>query len=91
MTPKLVLALALVVGGALAGAAFTGVPRAAGAEANAPGCAQWEVMLDALVRTNIDPKTIPAPGKPYVEKAPAGWEPFAFGPTGQLVYRRCIK
>lgn len=56
-----------------------------------PSCQQWEVMLAPSTRTAADPKSLPEAGKPYVEQSPQGWEPFAFGPTGQLVYRRCAR
>jgi hypothetical protein len=63
-----------------------------GATADKPsGCAQWEVMLAPPGRITLDAKSLPEPGKSFVEHAPAGWEPFAFTPTGALVYRRCAK
>jgi hypothetical protein len=56
---------------------------------SAGGCPQWEVMLAQ------PPPILTVPvseiGKPVIEKAPAGWEPFAFAPSGQLVYRRCAR
>ena len=55
-----------------------------------PGCAQWEVMLAPSVRSASDSKPLPELGT-SVEQAPAGWEPFAFNPSGQLVYRRCAR
>ena len=54
-------------------------------------CQQWEVMLAPTTHAAADPKPLPELGKPFIEQAPQGWEPFAFGPTGQLVYRRCAK
>lgn len=56
-----------------------------------PVCQQWEVMLAPSTRTAAESKSLPELGKPFVEQSPPGWEPFAFGPTGQLVYRRCAK
>lgn len=79
--------------------AVLGLPRGATAEkppvaapvAGTTGCAQWEVMLAPPARVAMDTKALPALGKPVVEQAPVGWEPFAFTPTGALVYRRCAK
>jgi hypothetical protein len=51
------------------------------------GCPQWEVLLAQPPSIlTVQPNEV---GKPVVEKAPAGWEPFAYAPSGQLVYRRC--
>lgn len=69
---------------------FAAWPRPATAE-KPGGCQQWEVMLSPSALAVIDASAVPEMGKPFVEKAPAGWEPFAFRPTGQLVYRRCTK
>ncbi|MBC8132001.1 MAG: hypothetical protein H7X95_03395 [Deltaproteobacteria bacterium] len=57
----------------------------------AAGCQQWEVMVAQPARITIDAKSLPEAGKPVVEQSPPGWEPFAFTPAGQLVYRRCGK
>jgi hypothetical protein len=65
-------------------------PRGATAE-KPSGCQQWEVMLSQAVRIANDSRPLPEASKPYIEQAPSGWEPFAFGPTGQLVFRRCAK
>lgn len=71
-------------------ATVVGWPR--GATADKPGgCAQWEIMVAAPTRLTIDAKALPEAGKPLIEPAPPGWEPFAFTPGGQLVYRRCGK
>lgn len=65
---------------------------ARGATADKPStCQQWEVMLGQPTRVTIDVKSLPEAGKPVVEPAPPGWEPFAFTPSGQLVFRRCAK
>lgn len=79
---------------ALVGALVVAWPR--GATADKAGtavlpCPQWEVMLSQPTRVTIDAKSLPELGKAVVEQAPAGWEPFAFTPSGQLVYRRCAK
>jgi hypothetical protein len=59
------------------------------ARADGGGCPQWEVMLaQPPAIATMAPSGI---GKPVVEKAPAGWEPFAYAPSGQLVYRRCAR
>jgi hypothetical protein len=88
--PKVMLVGALVAGGA-----FFAWPRGANADKAAPGqqpsCQQWEVMVAPAVRSANEARPLPEAGKPIVESAPAGWEPFAFGPTGQLVFRRCAK
>ncbi|MES1204561.1 MAG: hypothetical protein ABUS79_01365 [Pseudomonadota bacterium] len=70
-------------------ASVSGARHAAADKIN--GCQQWEVMLGQPARVVTDVKTLPELGKPFVEPAPAGWEPFAFGPSGQLVYRRCAR
>lgn len=54
-------------------------------------CPQWEVMLAPAMRLAVDTKSLPEAGKPMVERAPAGWEPFAYTPSGALVYRRCAR
>ena len=79
---------------ALLGAVLVAWPR--GATADKPAavvvpCPQWEVMLSQPTRVTIDVKSLPEAGKAVVEQAPAGWEPFAFTPAGQLVYRRCAR
>lgn len=80
----------LLIGGAVGMGAFVVWPR--GASADKPSaCQQWEVMLTQPARVTIDAKSLPEAGKPVVEASPAGWEPFAFGPTGQLVHRRCAR
>jgi hypothetical protein len=80
----------LVVAGLVAVGWFLAWPR--GATAEKPSiCQQWEVMLAQPVRSANDAKPLPEISKPYVEQSPAGWEPFAFGPTGQLVFRRCSR
>ena len=57
--------------------------------ADPPGCPQWETMLaqPGLIMS-VQPNEL---GKPVIEKAPTGWEPFAYTPAGQLVYRRCAR
>lgn len=65
-------------------------PRGATADKPA-GCPQWEVMVGQATRITIDAKSLPEAGKPLIEQAPPGWEPFAFAPAGQLVYRRCAR
>ena len=55
--------------------------------AQSAGCPQWEVMLATPPPVAmVQPSEM---GKPVVEKAPAGWEPFAYSPSGTLVFRRC--
>lgn len=84
--------LMLVICAVAALGAFVGWPRGATADKPAPtACQQWEVMLNQPTRVTIDVKSLPEIGKPLIEISPAGWEPFAFGPTGVLVYRRCAK
>jgi hypothetical protein len=81
MVRSLLLALAGLAAGLLLALS---APRA-----QATGCPQWETML-----AQPGPITVVQPaevGKPTVEKAPAGWEPFAYSPSGQLVYRRCAR
>ena len=84
------LRLVLLVGGAVTMGTLVGWQRGATAE-KPTACQQWEVMLTQPARITIDAKSLPEAGKPVVETSPAGWEPFAFGPTGQLVYRRCVR
>jgi hypothetical protein len=78
---------------ALLAALVLGWPRGATADKPAvvAACPQWEVMLSQPTRVTIDAKSLPEAGKAVVEQAPAGWEPFAFTPAGQLVYRRCTR
>jgi hypothetical protein len=82
--------MAALVGALLAISVVVFTPRRATAE-KPSGCQQWEVMLSEATHAPIDVKALPGLGKPLVEPSPPGWEPFAFGPTGQLVYRRCAK
>lgn len=59
-----------------------------------PSCAQYELLLAAPPSASAAGTSMRLPeyGKPAIEKAPAGgWEPFAYSPTGQLVYRRCAR
>jgi|GEM_PF-4773432 len=71
---------------------FVGWPRiAASADRPAPSCQQWEVALASPTHLTIDARSLPEAGKPVTETSPPGWEPFAFTPTGQLVYRRCAR
>ena len=64
-----------------------------GAAADKPiapaACPQWEVTVGQATQVTMDARSLPQLGKPVVEQAPPGWEPFAFTPAGQLVYRRC--
>jgi hypothetical protein len=84
------LSAMLVLGAFVVAMLLIGWPR--GATADKPtGCQQWEVMLTQATHMTIDVKSLPEAGKPVIETAPPGWEPFAFGPSGQLVYRRCAK
>jgi hypothetical protein len=82
--------VAALVGALFAISVMFLTPRPATAE-KVLGCAQWEVMLSEPTHASIDVKALPGVGKPLIEPSPPGWEPFAFGPTGQLVYRRCAK
>lgn len=71
---------------------FLAWPRsAASADRPAPSCQQWEVALASPTHLTIDARSLPEAGKPVTEASPPGWEPFAFTPTGQLVYRRCAR
>ena len=90
---KTVRAKALSLAVLVLGGAVLAWPRGATADkAPSPsGCQQWEVMLGTATRITIDAKSLPEAGKAFVEQAPPGWEPFAFTPGGQLVYRRCAK
>lgn len=82
--------LATILAGLCAGLliALVGTRTEVSAQATPKGCAQWEVTLGA-------PSTV-APLRAttdalVAEPAPAGWEPFAYLPSGQLSYRRCAK
>jgi hypothetical protein len=71
---------------------FVAWPRiATSADRPAPSCQQWEVALASPTHLTIDARSLPEAGKPVTEASPPGWEPFAFTPTGQLVYRRCAR
>ena len=59
------------------------------AEASPGVCKQWQTATLAPV-VDIN-GTLPEMGKPHIDTAPEGWEPFAFGAGGQLVYKRCAK
>jgi hypothetical protein len=87
--PKLVLPFAALLAGALAAFAWRGAEVLAAPAAPAAPCTQWQT---AVHPDAIDVKApLPEAGKPIVSTGPVGWEPFAFGPSGQLVYRRCVK
>lgn len=78
--------LVLVASGLIAGAF---VALAAHADAEGGGCHEWEVMMaQPSPIISAQPAEI---GKPLVEKVPSGWEPFAYSPSGALVYRRCAR
>ncbi len=64
--------------------------RAAAAEP-APTCAQWELTLGPSVAIRSGTTKVTLATELTIEQAPAGWEPFAYLPTGQVSYRRCAK
>lgn len=64
--------------------------RAAAAEPKAE-CAQWELTLGPSVTMRAGTTKVTVATELAVEQAPAGWEPFAYLPTGQVSYRRCAK
>jgi hypothetical protein len=64
-------------------------PVAAETTIQPAACAQWEITSDDLAVTTLT--ELPEAGKAMIKRAPAGWEPFAIGPTGVLAYRRCVK
>ncbi|MEZ4367196.1 MAG: hypothetical protein R2939_13070 [Kofleriaceae bacterium] len=82
--------LLVLVTGLCAGllVALLGSRGAVYADARPSGCGQWEVSLATIATTLPGPTT---QSTSTVEKVPAGWEPFAYMPTGQLAYRRCAK
>ncbi len=86
-TPK---QIALILAGAALGLVVTLSLRGGAVAAQAQSsCAQWETTSDELVTVTMG--EVPEAGKTQVRKAPAGWEPFAIGPTGVIAYRRCSK
>jgi hypothetical protein len=82
--------IASFVTGALAALVVAaGVAGARADDTKAQGaCAQWEVMAEEQAVVTAEKQEY---GKPIVKKAPAGWEPFALGHSGLLVFRRCAK
>lgn len=61
----------------------------AGLDAGSGACKQWQT---ATIPPTIDINApLPEMGKPRIETAPEGWEQFALGYGGLLVYRRCAK
>lgn len=81
---------ALVLAGAALGLVATLSLRSGAVAASASTCSQWEMTSDPLAAVSTSTE-IPEHGKQQVTKAPAGWEPFAIGPTGAFAYRRCTK
>jgi hypothetical protein len=79
---------ALLVAGAVGALAPVRSASAAGA-ATPSACAQWELTLGPAVTSKT--ATTTTAGSFAIESAPAGWEPFAYMPSGQLSYRRCAK
>lgn len=81
-----------MAGTVIAATVMVGILGSRAATADKPSaCQQWEVMLGQSGHVVTDVRSLPELGKPFVESSPAGWEPFAFAPSGQLVYRRCAR
>ena len=84
----------LLLAAALAGAlVFALIPRATAEKSGGTGtgCGQYEVTISnptTIVNTNEPLPTVGA--TPAAMRLPAGWEPFAYAPGGQLAYRRCV-
>lgn len=55
-----------------------------------PGmCKQWQTAaMPPIIDINGE---LPEVGKPRIDTAPEGWEPFALGYGGQVIYKRCVK
>jgi hypothetical protein len=81
--------IGLLLAGAVLGLVVTLSVRGGAVAAQTSACAQWEVTSDELAAVTMG--DLPEQGKTAAKKAPAGWEPFAIGPTGVLAYRRCTK
>ena len=86
---RLPVLVTVVLAGALVALAWRGMDVHAAGGAGASACTQWQT---AIYPDAVDLRApLPEAGKPMISTGPVGWEPFAFGPSGQLVYRRCTK
>ncbi|MDX2018803.1 MAG: hypothetical protein SF187_01075 [Deltaproteobacteria bacterium] len=73
----------------LATASFQATFAKAGYEGAPAVCKQWQTAtLPPVIDLNAP---LPEMDKPHTDTAPEGWEPFAVGHGGKVVYRRCVK